>query len=93
MCVSFPPFFLACRAYNERETGRHMQKKRQMSNGYTRCYKQPGNQALVLAGIVLVGLGVVLLFLCIPGWAWVALLGFVLICAGLVLLRLGKAGR
>ena len=54
-----------------------MQKKRQMSNGYTRCYKQPGNQALVLAGIVLVGLGVVLLFLCIPGWAWVALLGFV----------------
>ena len=61
-----------------------MQKKRQMSNGYTRCYKQPGNQALVLAGIVLVGLGVVLLFLCIPGWAWVALLGFVLICAGLV---------
>ena len=73
--------------------GRHMQKKRQSSPGYIRCYKQAGNPLLFWTGILLAGIGVVLLFLCIPGWAWVAMLGFALICAGLVLLRLGKAGR
>lgn len=73
--------------------GKRMQKRWRMDQGYTRCYKQPGNHALVLAGIVLAGTGAVLLFLCIPGWAWVALIGFALICAGLLLLRLGKGGR
>ena len=64
-----------------------MQKKRQSSPGYIRCYKQAGNPLLVWTGILLAGIGVVLLFLCIPGWAWVAMLGFALI-SGVVFLRL-----
>ena len=41
----------------------------------------------------LLALGAVLLFLCIPCWAWLALLGLGLIVAGAVLLRLSKAWR
>lgn len=73
--------------------GRHMQRKRQAENGYARCYRQTGRPLLTCAGIALAGLGALLLFLCVPGWAWVALLGFALICTGLLLLRLGKTGR
>ena len=41
----------------------------------------------------LLALGVLLLFLCIPCWAWLALLGLGLIVAGALLLRLSKAWR
>lgn len=57
--------------------------------GYKRCYR---SSALPALGAVLIGVGLVLLFVCIPGWAWLALTGLVLIVAGAVLVRLG-AGR
>ena len=57
-----------------------------------RCYKQ-GSAGLTIAGAVLIALGLLLLFLCIPGWAWAALAGLVFIGAGYLLLRLGRAGR
>ena len=41
----------------------------------------------------LVSLCLLLLFLCIPCWAWLALLGLGLIVAGALLLRLSKAWR
>ena len=41
-----------------------------------RCYKQ-GSAGLTIAGAVLIALGLLLLFLCIPGWAWAALAGLV----------------
>ena len=48
---------------------------------------------LMIAGYALLALGVLLLFLCIPCWAWLALLGLGLIVAGALLLRLSKAWR
>lgn len=76
-----------------------MEVKRGMSmqNGWerqarTKCYKQ-NNTALIIAGAVLMALGLLLLFLCIPGWAWAAIAGILLIGAGYLLIRLGKAGR
>ena len=48
---------------------------------------------LIIAGIVLLAAGILLVFLCIPKWAWLALLGILLIAAGFVLLRIGQSGR
>lgn len=55
--------------------------------GYKRCNR---SSALPAMGAVLMGAGLILLFVCIPGWAWLALTGMVLIAAGFVLIRLGK---
>ena len=46
-----------------------------------------------MVGVVLIALGLLLLFLCIPGWAWAALGGIVLVAAGWLLLRLGQGRR
>lgn len=35
-----------------------------------------------LLGVVLIAAGLVLLFLCIPGWAWAALIGAGLVIVG-----------
>lgn len=59
---------------------------------HTRCFRQ-GNSMLVIAGLALIALGLLLLFLCIPGWAWAALAGLLFIGVGYLLIRLGKAGR
>ena len=44
-------------------------------------------------GAVMVAAGLVLLFACVPGWAWAALAGLGLIAAGYVLLNLAQRGR
>ena len=41
-------------------------------------------------GAVLIAAGMVLLFLCIPGWAWAALIGAALVMAGFWLLCAGR---
>jgi hypothetical protein len=48
---------------------------------------------LQIIGLVLIAIGLLLLFLCIPGWAWAALIGIILIMAGYLLLRLSGVGR
>ena len=63
-----------------------------MSYPYEKCY--PGcSRILTVAGIALLAAGILLVFLCIPKWAWLALLGILLIAAGFVLLRIGQSGR
>lgn len=47
----------------------------------------------MIAGYALVVLGIILLFACIPCWAWLALLGLGLMIAGVLLLKLSKAWR
>lgn len=42
-----------------------------------------------LLGVLLLAAGMVLLFLCIPGWAWAALTGAALVAAGLWLVTFG----
>lgn len=57
-----------------------------------RCYRRPGG-ALTVTGGILIAAGLLLLFLCIPGWAWAALGGAALIVLGWLLIRIGKYGR
>lgn len=68
-----------------------------MNNGWNarpdvRCYRTSGKPLLILGGC-LIAVGLLLLFLCIPCWAWAALLGSALIVLGYILLRLGKGRR
>lgn len=42
-----------------------------------------------LLGVLLLAIGLVLLFLCVPGWAWAALTGAALVAAGLWLVTFG----
>ena len=59
---------------------------------YEKCY--PGqNRGLVIAGCVLLAIGILLIFLCIPAWAWLALLGVGLMVLGWVLLKLSNTWR
>lgn len=63
-----------------------------MSYPYEKCY--PGHsRILTIAGTALLAAGILLVFLCIPAWAWLALLGILLIAAGFVLLHIGQTGR
>lgn len=58
-----------------------------------RCYPTGTSTPLMIAGYALVALGIILLFVCIPCWAWLALLGVGLMVAGVLMLRLSKAWR
>ena len=65
-----------------------------MHHGRGRCPPQRSYRQSVrtaqLIGFALIGLGLLLLFLCIPGWAWAALAGCLLVAAGLLLIRVGR---
>lgn len=64
-----------------------------MPQAMHKCYPHFGSKPLMIAGYVLVGLGIILLFVCIPCWAWFALLGVAFMIAGVLLLRFSKAWR
>lgn len=64
-----------------------------MPKSFERCYPAGSNTPLMIAGYALVILGIILLFICIPYWAWLALLGVGLMIAGVILLRISKAWR
>ena len=51
------------------------------------CYPSGGSLALRIAGYALIGAGVILILLCVPCWAWLALVGAALILLGLMLIR------
>ena len=57
------------------------------------CYCYHGNGIAKAAGIALIILGLALLFMCVPGWAWAAAAGAALIAAGYLLLCLHQYGR
>jgi len=58
-----------------------------------RCYPCRWNAGLMAVGYGLLIAGVILLFACIPGWVWLALIGLVLIILGVALLKVSKAWR
>ena len=65
-----------------------------MHQGRGRCppqrsYRQ-GVRTAKIIGFALIALGALLLFLCIPGWAWAALAGCLLVVAGLLVIRLSR---
>ena len=41
----------------------------------------------MLLGCALIGAGLLLLLLCIPGWAWAAIAGAALVCCGWALIN------
>lgn len=53
------------------------------------CRRLRDTPELRLLGVLLLAVGLVLLFLCVPGWAWAALTGAVLVAAGLWLVTFG----
>lgn len=58
----------------------------QIPDNTRRC--KPAQPTLLIIGAVLLALGLLLMFLCIPGWAWAVLAGIALIAAGYALIRL-----
>ncbi len=70
-----------------------MRWQTQHTSAYVRCFPNKGSKVLQIIGLILIAVGLLLLFLCIPGWAWVALIGITLIAAGYLLLRLSGVGR
>lgn len=40
-----------------------------------------------LLGVILIASGLILLFLCVPGWAWAALVGSALVVLGWLLVK------
>lgn len=58
-----------------------------------RCYRTGVSKPLQAAGYAALALGAVLLFVCVPCWAWLALLGLALLAAGFLLLKLSNTGR
>ena len=64
-----------------------------MPRPYEKCFPTGDSKPLVIAGYALVVVGVILLFCCIPFWAWLALIGVGLMAVGVLLLRIGRAWR
>lgn len=50
------------------------------------CRRSPEDGLWRLLGCVFISAGLLLLFLCIPGWAWAALAGSALVCLGWALI-------
>ena len=74
------------RAYPGSEAGwKTMRKVRYQPVGQVR--RRPQEDGLwKLLGCAFIAVGLLLLFLCIPGWAWAAMAGSALICAGWALI-------
>lgn len=51
------------------------------------CYPSGRSILFRIAGYVLIGAGVLVILLCVPFWAWLALVGAALILLGLLLIR------
>ena len=64
-----------------------------MSRPVEKCYPSGSNTVLSIAGYVLLAVGILLLFICIPRRVWLALIGVLLIAAGWFLLKLSNAWR
>ena len=63
------------------------QRGRKKARPMIRCHDAVEIRVL---GAVLIVAGLVLLFLCIPGWAWAAMIGAALVMVGFWLISLGR---
>lgn len=64
-----------------------------MPKAVEKCYPSGPNRLLTAAGYAALAAGVLLLFVCIPGRVWLALVGVGLMAAGWFLLKLSNAWR
>ena len=63
-----------------------------MAKPVEKCYPS-GTNLLTIVGCVLLVVGILLLFVCIPRRVWLALLGVGLMAVGWILLKAGNAWR
>ena len=63
-----------------------MRRRNERKRAYA-SIRRCGVSEIRLLGLVLIAAGMVLLFLCIPGWAWAAMIGAAMIVAGMCILR------
>ena len=61
--------------------------RREEEDVRVQCYPSGKSVVLRIAGFALIGVGALLILLCVPGWAWLAVLGAALMLAGLLLIR------
>ena len=54
---------------------------------YTASYPSKGSRLARVVGVILIAAGVLLIVLCVPLWAWLALVGAALILIGLLLMQ------
>jgi len=54
---------------------------------YTASYPSKGSRVARVVGMVLIAAGMLLIVLCVPLWAWLALIGAALIFVGVLLLQ------
>lgn len=76
-----------CAAYAGNEAGEWKMRKvryRPVEGGKPSCPPEDGLWKVM--GCIFISAGLLLLFLCIPGWAWCALAGATLVCAGWALI-------
>lgn len=64
-----------------------------MAKPYEKCFSTGKSKAVIIAGYGLIVTGVILLFCCIPCWAWVALIGAGMMIVGVLLLKISRAWR
>ena len=67
-----------------------------MNGGRDRCRSKRyvhDEHRIQAAGAILIALGLLLLFACIPGWLWLAVFGVLLMAAGWLLLKWNDAWR
>lgn len=58
-----------------------------------KCYPSDSSGIISYIGYALIALGAIMLFLCIPGWAWLAIIGLGLLAAGFLVLSISSGGR
>lgn len=64
-----------------------------MARTYEKCFPTGESVPMMIVGYALIIIGVILLFCCIPCWAWMALIGVGLMIAGVLLLKISRAWR
>lgn len=58
-----------------------------MENAFRQCYPSGKSSLLRIVGFVMIGLGLILLLFCVPWWAWIAIIGALLIALGIILAK------
>ena len=60
---------------------------RRMENAFRQCYPSGKSNLLRIVGFGLISLGLILLLFCVPWWAWIAIIGALLIAFGIILAK------
>lgn len=54
------------------------------------CYPSGNSKLTTIIGITLIAIGILLILLCVPAWAWLAAIGVALAAVGVILVGRGR---